>query len=150
MNYPDTLPDFKIGKNLSVKSGHAQNDYNNTKLKNEHRTRDEIVMWAVTVLCYGEGLSEDFYSFLVAMGNRPFTKDILTPWGRYDHTVLIVRMPEEPAQIGHNNFEYNFDIMAQRLENDYPCVDRELISRHSLEFAQLDIAINDHWPKYEE
>lgn len=148
MDYPKSLPDFKLVKQLNVKTGFNHNDPFDA-YKVEHVTRDEVAEWNVSVMC-SKQQTNDFEGFLITNMQKPFNKTILTPTGLHEYTVIITRQPLQPSQISRDIFQYSFDIMAQRLTNDYECIDRELYARYSLEFNSLDIMMNVNWPEYVE
>lgn len=147
--YPADLPDFLIGKSTQVKSGFIHSDPFSGSYKTEHVTRDEFVTWSVNVQCIGEQC-EDFEAFVDWMGSRPFKKRIATHIGTFDYVIVITKQPDEPQQKAINLFQYSFNVLAQALKTDNPCVDRELLYRYKPEFRELDIALNVNWPKYED
>ena len=142
MDYPENLPDFNIGKNLSVRQGFLHSDVFSGCYNTEHFTRDENPAWSVTVLCKSDQ-TQDFEAFIDGVKSRPFNKFITTMWGRCEYEVVIIKQPTEPRQLSDNVFEYSFSIIAQQINTKFDNIDRDLWQRYSLDFANLDLAIND-------
>jgi len=141
MDYPANLPDFKVGKNLSVRQGFLHSNVYEGCYSTEHFTRDETAIWSVVVQC-SEKQAEDFEGFLSITVQRPFNKSIRTMWGVCDYEVVIIEQPTEPRQISNGVFEYSFKIMAQQLKTKFDNIDRELWMRYSLDFATIDLSFN--------
>lgn len=142
MNYPTNLPDFKIGKNLSVRQGFLHSDVFSGCYTTERFTRDENPVWSVSVFCNAKQ-SQDFEAFIDGVKSMPFKKSITTMWGRCEYEVVITKQPTEPRQLSDSIFEYTFAIMAQQLNTKFDNIDRELWQRYSLDFANVDLAFND-------
>lgn len=142
MDYPSNLPDFEVNKQLSVNQGFLHSDAFSGCYATEHFTRDQIPKWSVNVFC-NKQQAQDFEAFIDGVKSIPFSKYLTTMWGKCLHEVVIIEQPTDPQQISNGIYKYSFKIMAQQINTKFDNIDRELWQRYSLDFANLDLAIND-------
>ena len=148
INYPGTLPDFKLGKQRTEQQTYRVSEPFAGQPFTEFVSDDSPVIWRVTIDCVGSIQARQFQQFIkYVAGGVPFNKNILTENGHIEHEVKFLEMPLEPMQTSTNVWQYSGVIFATALINPDDDIDNpELIFEWLDQASILDIAINDSWP----
>ncbi len=168
IDYPCTLPDFKLGKRREQVQTYRTSQPFAGSLFIEHVSDDSPVTWNVTIVTVGMNQSRMFQDFLRQIcEGQPFNKCILTEEGFIDHEVRFIEMPLSPVQIGTGQaWEYSGVIYAAKLIQEdalicapgliannldgAACLDTILNSfwsRTNPDNGLLDLSINENWPE---
>lgn len=146
INYPATLPDFKMGKQRTQEQKFRTTQPFNGSLYKEKITDDIPVTWSVTIDCRSQVQSEMFQAFLrdTDLG-QPFTKKILTEEGFVEHEISWVEVPLKPNQVNSFLWSYSGVIYATKLIQPNAVVDNELIYTWLPDASIIDNALNNLW-----
>ena len=146
IQYPATLPEFKLGKQRTQQQTYRTSQPFAGPLFIEKITDESPVTWEVTILCINRIQSRQFQAFLRAVANgQPFDKDILTEEGNIAHEVRFVDMPLQPTQINDFVWEYSGLIYAVKLIQPDDVVDDLLIANWLQDADIIDNALNNLW-----
>ena len=146
ISYPDTLPDFKLGKSREQMQKFRVSDPFIGAFYTEKITDDTPVVWDFQIVCT-QGQARVFQQFLnLTNEGQPFTKSILTEAGHVEHEVKFIEVPLKPTQITQQLWAYTGTIFAQALINPDDEIDNpELIIGWIDEANILDVALNESW-----
>ena len=116
IDYPATLPDFRLGKQRRQSQGFVTANPLQGAPYIELRSDDLPVTWDVTITCGSQLQAQTFLAFLKSVkGGRPFNKMILTEFGHVLHEVAFSDEPRSPEQISDHVWSYSGTIYAQAL-----------------------------------
>ena len=146
IQYPSTLPDFRVGKQRTQQQTYRTSQPFAGPLFIEKITDESPVSWGVTITCTNRIQSRQFQAFLRAVANgQPFDKNILTEEGPILHEVRFVEMPLQPTQINDFVWQYTGVIYAVKLIQPDDIVDDELIYTWLQDASIIDNALNNLW-----
>lgn len=146
IQYPATLPDFKMGKRRTQQQTFRTSQPFNGPLFIEKITDESPVVWDVAILCSSRAQSVQFQTFLrIVKDGQPFNKDILTEDGSVTHEVRFVDMPLQPTQVNDFVWEYRCTIYATALIQPSSDVDDLLILTWLQDAYIIDNALNNLW-----
>lgn len=146
INYPSTLPDFKMGKQRSQEQTFRTSQPFAGSLYTEKVTDDTPVAWNVTIDCRNQAQAIQFKTFLrMVKGGQPFNKKILTEEGYIEHEVKFIEMPLNPVQKNQFQWSYSGVIYATKLIEPSEAVDDELILTWLQDGYIIDNALNNLW-----
>lgn len=116
MDYPSTLPDFRVGKTRrhreSFKTVYPLQGVPYT----QKVTIDEPWIMTVEIVCGSRSQAQEFQSWLKTVNRgQTFQKDILTENGRETYIVGWLEAPLQPSQPSTNIFIYSGTIYAKQL-----------------------------------
>lgn len=146
ITYPNTLPDFKLGKRRSQQQTFRAAQPFDGPMYIEKFTDESPVAWDVTIDCVSQVQARQFQAFLRDINNgQPFEKLILTEEGRVNHEVRFIDMPLQPAQKGNFVWSYSGTIYATKLIQNDAEVDNSLIYTWLQDANIIDNALNNLW-----
>lgn len=147
IQYPATLPEFKLGKQRSQQQTYRTSQPSSGPLFIEKITDESPVVWDVTFLCVGQAQAKQFQAFLrVVKNGQPFDKAILTEDGPIDHEVRFIEMPLQPTQLSDVIWQYTGTIYAVKLiQPDAELDNDELILAWLQDADIIDNAMNNLW-----
>lgn len=149
IDYPDTIPNFKLGKRRSQVQTYRTSQPFAGPLFIEKITDESPVTWDVSIACRTRGEARAFQAFLRTIkGGRPFNKDILIEDGNaVPHEVRFIEEPLTPNQVSDNVWIYSGVIYAVALIQPDALINDDLIILHVGEADFIDIAVNNFWPE---
>ena len=149
INYPSTLPDFKLGKTRQQAQTYRTTQPFAGPMFIEAITDESPVTWDVTFDCVGQVQARQFQAFLRKVCNgQTFNKCILTEEGHIEHEVRFISMPLSPTQVGPFVWQYSGTIMAVKLiQEDALICNEDLILCHLQDAACIDTSMNSIWPE---
>jgi hypothetical protein len=146
INYPSTLPDFKMGKQRSQQQTFRTSQPFNGPMYIEKFTDESPVAWNVTIDCRNQIQARQFQAFLRAVANgQPFNKFILTEEGYIEHEVRFIEIPLNPTQKNQFLWSYSAVIYAVALIQPDALIDDELIYTWLQDADIIDNALNNLW-----
>ena len=115
-DYPDTLPDFKIGKKrIQRQTFEVVYPLQGTPY-NESKTEDEPWVMEVQIVCKSLNQAKDFQAWLKTVRRgQIFKKSILTEEGRENYMGGWLVAPLKPQQPETSVFIYSGTIYAKEL-----------------------------------
>lgn len=116
MDYPNTLPDFKIGKTRRHRNTFKTIYPLQGAPYTETVTPDEPWIMDVEITCESRQQAQEFQSWLKTVNKgQTFQKSILTENGRETYIVGWLEAPLKPDQPAANIFTYSGTIYAKQL-----------------------------------
>jgi hypothetical protein len=147
INYPPSLPDFRLGKQRQEVQTYRTSQPFNGPLFIEKITDESPVVWDVTITCSSQGQARGFQAFLRQVKNgTPFNKDILIEEGFSTHEVRFIEEPLSPRQLSPHVWVYTGVIYAVKLVSNDALVDDNLIILYAGQSDIIDTAVNIFWP----
>jgi hypothetical protein len=148
IDYPPSLPDFRLGKQRQELQTYRTSQPFNGPLFIEKITDESPVTWDVTITCKSQGQARGFQAFLRQVKNgTPFNKDILIEEGFSTHEVRFIEEPLSPRQSSPHVWIYSGVIYAVKLVSNDELVDDNLIILYAGQSDIIDIAVNNFWPE---
>jgi len=148
IDYPATLPDFRLGKQRQEVQTYRTSQPFNGPLFIEKITDESPVVWDVTITCKTQAQARVFQAFLRLVKNgTPFNKDILIEEGFSTHEVRFIEEPLSPRQLSPHVWVYTGVIYATKLIQPDALVDDNLIILYAGQSGIIDTAVNVFWPK---
>lgn len=150
IDYPDTLPDFKLGKQRQQAQTYRTSQPFAGPLFIEQITDESPVTWDVSIACRTRGEARAFQAFLrkIKGGLEAFNKDILVEDGNnVTHEVRFIEAPLRPQQVSDNIWIYSGVIYAVALIQPDALINDDLIILYAGQSDFIDIAINNFWPE---
>ena len=146
INYPSTLPDFKMGKQRSQAQKFGTSTPFSGPLYIEKISDDTPVSWDVVIECKNQIQSQMFQAFLRDVDKgQPFNKSILTEEGFIEHEVRFIQVPRNPMQVNSFMWTYSGVIYATALIQPSAAVNNELVYTWLQDAAIIDNALNNLW-----
>lgn len=147
ITYPDTLPQFTLGKQRKQQQTYRVNDVFAGAPYSEKITDDKPVTWTGSVICKNTLIARSFISFLrIVKNSAPFNMEILTENGFIMHEVRFLKDPDEPTQLTTGIWKYDFTLFSRVLINPDEVIDNdELLVGWLHQSNILDVAINESW-----
>lgn len=148
IDYPSTLPDFKLGKQRTQRQEFRTSQPFAGPLYTEQVTDESPVTWEVTIQCRNQLQARVFQQFLKQINvGQPFNKYILTENGHVLHEVKFIEMPLTPTQDTQQIWSYSGLLYAEALENpDDDIGNPELVIDWLEQSDIIDVAMNQLWP----
>lgn len=148
IQYPSTLPNFKLGKKRAQAQTFRTSQPFGGPMFIEQFTDESPVVWDVTIQCVGSIQARQFQAFLRAVANgEPFDKEILTEEGAVDHEIRFIEMPLQPTQLSDYVWVYSGAVYAVKLIQPDSDIDNDDLIIDWLQGASIiDTALNELWP----
>jgi len=149
INYPDTLPDFRLGKQRQQVQTFRTSQPFAGPLFIEKITDESPVTWDVSIACRTRGEARAFQAFLRKVkGGQVFNKDILIEdSNNVSHEVRFIEEPLTPEQVSDNVWIYSGVIYAAALIQPDALINDDLIILYAGQSDFIDIAVNTFWPE---
>lgn len=149
IDYPPSLPDFRLGKQRQEVQTFRTSQPFNGPLFIEKITDESPVVWDVTITCKTQAQARGFQAFLRQIKNgTPFNKDILIEEGFSTHEVRFIEEPLAPRQLSPHVWIYTGVIYAVKLIQPDALVDDNLIILYASQSNIIDTAVNIFWPEF--
>ena len=146
INYPSTLPDFKIGKSRQQEQTFRTTQPFSGPMYIQQVTDETPVIWDVTITCNSQIQARQVRAFIRLTSNGElFNKDILTEEGHLDHEVRFIEMPLQPTQLTPFLWQYSGVIYARKLASIDELVDDQLIIDWLNGSEIIDNVMNNLW-----
>lgn len=147
IDYPDNLPDFRVGKRREQVQTYRTNEPFAGPLFVEKITDESPVTWDVTITCVGSVQARIFQAFVRKVSNStPFNKNIKTEEGKIAHEVRFIEDPLTPTE-DRDIWTYRAAIYAVALVQPDAAIDDDLIIDYLSDAGVIDIAVNIDWPE---